>query len=349
MADETLKRDQNFITVLGGVTDDANQFVTMLRVDPTSKRLKVSATGLPGGGDVVGPASATDNAIARFDTTTGKLLQNSVVTIGDTGAVRGPIAIGIGKNESASIRLEILTNGTFTQGVRVEGDLTTRLGFSSFVTADAQVRFTNNIAGLHAWGDGASVADTNLYRSAADVLKTDDAFQALSFNGLTVTTTTGTFTLTNAKTFAVTNTITLSGTDSTVMTFPTTTATIARTDAGQTFTGTQTFSQIITTNNAISASGNAATVPITSRLNTVTNNSAATLTITLTTTSAVDGALSMIRILDFSAVAQTITWVNTENSTVTAPVTSNGSTTLPLTVGFQYNAATSKWRCIASA
>jgi hypothetical protein len=41
------------------------------------------------GGDVVGPASSTDNAVARFDTTTGKLLQNSVVTVGDTGAVAG--------------------------------------------------------------------------------------------------------------------------------------------------------------------------------------------------------------------------------------------------------------------
>ena len=41
------------------------------------------------GGDVVGPTSATDNAVARFDTTTGKLLQNSVVTIGDTGAATG--------------------------------------------------------------------------------------------------------------------------------------------------------------------------------------------------------------------------------------------------------------------
>jgi len=40
-------------------------------------------------GDVVGPASATDNAVARYDSTTGKLLQNSVVTIGDTGATTG--------------------------------------------------------------------------------------------------------------------------------------------------------------------------------------------------------------------------------------------------------------------
>lgn len=37
-----------------------------------------------GTGDVVGPASATDNAIARFDGTTGKLIQNSAATIADT-------------------------------------------------------------------------------------------------------------------------------------------------------------------------------------------------------------------------------------------------------------------------
>lgn len=37
-----------------------------------------------GSGDVVGPASATDNAVVRFDTTTGKLIQNSAVTIADT-------------------------------------------------------------------------------------------------------------------------------------------------------------------------------------------------------------------------------------------------------------------------
>lgn len=43
-----------------------------------------------GSGDVVGPGSATDNAIARFDTTTGKLIQNSVVTIADsTGNMAG--------------------------------------------------------------------------------------------------------------------------------------------------------------------------------------------------------------------------------------------------------------------
>ena len=41
-------------------------------------------------GDVVGPATATDNAITRFDLTTGKLVQNSLVTVADDGAIVAP-------------------------------------------------------------------------------------------------------------------------------------------------------------------------------------------------------------------------------------------------------------------
>lgn len=45
-------------------------------------------------GDVVGPSSATDNAIARFDTTSGKLLQNSLASITDTGVFTTTAANG---------------------------------------------------------------------------------------------------------------------------------------------------------------------------------------------------------------------------------------------------------------
>lgn len=38
---------------------------------------------------VTGPSSATDEAIARFDTTTGKLIQNSLVTLSDAGVASG--------------------------------------------------------------------------------------------------------------------------------------------------------------------------------------------------------------------------------------------------------------------
>ena len=48
----------------------------------------IASTG-GGSGDVVWPASATDNAIARFDSTTGKLIQNSTVTIDDSGNISG--------------------------------------------------------------------------------------------------------------------------------------------------------------------------------------------------------------------------------------------------------------------
>jgi hypothetical protein len=44
-------------------------------------------------GDVVGPSSATDNAIARYDSTTGKLIQNSLVIVDDTGSVTGVNAL----------------------------------------------------------------------------------------------------------------------------------------------------------------------------------------------------------------------------------------------------------------
>jgi len=43
-----------------------------------------------GFGDVAGPASSTDNAITRFDSTTGKLIQNSLVTVADDGAITAP-------------------------------------------------------------------------------------------------------------------------------------------------------------------------------------------------------------------------------------------------------------------
>lgn len=41
------------------------------------------------------PSSSTDNAIARFDGTTGKISQNSLVTVGDTGSLSGVENVGL--------------------------------------------------------------------------------------------------------------------------------------------------------------------------------------------------------------------------------------------------------------
>jgi len=66
------------------------------------------ATDTAGTGDVVGPGSATDDALARFDTTTGKLIQNSTATLSDAGtltatAFSGPITGAVTGNVTGNI------------------------------------------------------------------------------------------------------------------------------------------------------------------------------------------------------------------------------------------------------
>lgn len=70
--------------------------ITFYRADGTAttfadglwRFLATSGGGGGGGaGDVVGPASATDTAIALFDSTTGKLIKNSVVTVDGSGNI----------------------------------------------------------------------------------------------------------------------------------------------------------------------------------------------------------------------------------------------------------------------
>lgn len=46
-----------------------------------------------GAGDVTGPGSSTDNALVRFDGTTGKLIQNGVITEDDTGNLSQSAAV----------------------------------------------------------------------------------------------------------------------------------------------------------------------------------------------------------------------------------------------------------------
>lgn len=235
---------------------------------------------------------------------------------------------GIGNNAASTLTI----SGSFGTTLTVTGTTSVTLPTSGTLVSSVTT------------GNGISATNT-----AGALAFTLGAITPTTVNGLTISTSTGTLSITNGKTASISNSLTLAGTDSTTMTFPTTSATIARTDAANTFSGTQTTVLVVQTPQAISVTTNAGTADVNHGIQNFTNSSAAAMTITLTTTSAVDGQMKIIRIYDFSAVAEGITWVNTENSTITEPATSNGSTTLPLTVGFQFNGSTSKWRCIATA
>jgi hypothetical protein len=84
-----------------------------------------------GTGDVVGPASAVDNAVARFDLTTGKLIQSSAVTIADTtgditGGKYNTVAISGSSTPTLAVTGTTSVSGTNTgdQTISLTGDVT---------------------------------------------------------------------------------------------------------------------------------------------------------------------------------------------------------------------------------
>lgn len=90
----------------------------------TSGGTETQIGGGGGSGDVVGPASATDNAISRFDSTTGKLIQNSLVTIDDSGNVQvnqdsgtaSSIALNIQQNTAVGGANVLVNNANLSAG-----------------------------------------------------------------------------------------------------------------------------------------------------------------------------------------------------------------------------------------
>lgn len=86
---EKLKVIVNTSTGGVGLPEQTGNAGKYLYTDGTNLSWQTSGGGGGGTGDVVGPSSATDNAIARFDSTTGKLIQNSTVTVSDAGDMAG--------------------------------------------------------------------------------------------------------------------------------------------------------------------------------------------------------------------------------------------------------------------
>ena len=67
----------------------------VLTVDASEATGLIWATPGTGSGDVVGPATSTDDAIATFDGTTGKLIQNSVGILDENGNLSAVTLVGV--------------------------------------------------------------------------------------------------------------------------------------------------------------------------------------------------------------------------------------------------------------
>ena len=105
------------------------------------------ATSTVGGGDVVGPASATDNAIARYDTTTGKLIQNSVTTIDDTGNASGILSQQFSDGTAVTLAAGKLwyngSTGSWNVGMG-GGNITQQIGEELFIYGKASAAITDS-------------------------------------------------------------------------------------------------------------------------------------------------------------------------------------------------------------
>jgi hypothetical protein len=82
------------------------------------------------GGDVSGPATSTDNAIARFDGTTGGLLQDSDVCIDDSDNITGVKSVSFTSSASnpgaaGTLWFNASGSGTISIGSNQLADLAT--------------------------------------------------------------------------------------------------------------------------------------------------------------------------------------------------------------------------------
>lgn len=361
---------------------------------------------------VVGPASATDNAIARFDLTTGKLIQNSGVTVNDANGIETTIASG-----GNSTGLTVTQNDTVNNpnGIRVinsgagydvglENVTSGNFGSSlSLYHNSATPAANDNIGVFDFYGNDSGANVTQYARLSAQI--TDPTNGSEDSNVFVSTRTNGTL-ATRLVVGSGTNGIlvgdavssgvvsSFGNQDLILQTGNVTTGTITLADGANgnisltpNGTGAVAISTTLELGNAsdttisrVSAGVIAVegvVIPSISSTNTLTNKritkrtgtttSSATPTINTDNVDFYSLTAQAVDITSFTTnlsgtptdgqtlwiaitgtAARAITWgASFEASTVALPTTT--VTTARLDVGFVWNAATSKWRCIAVA
>ena len=132
--------------------------------------------------------------VASAGTLNANATGKTAITIADSGAQNSGITIGGDTNLYRSAADTLQTDDTFTARNLTVTTVGTQVGLAldSFgstsnwaatvkLSGDANRRFVLQAGGTILWGDGTNAQDTNLYRSAANILKTDDTFDALAY------------------------------------------------------------------------------------------------------------------------------------------------------------------------
>lgn len=253
----------------GGTVLYANQAITLSGDVSGSGTTAITTTLATVNGNVGTFGSATQSV--QF-TVNGKGLITAAANVTVTPAV-GSIT-GLGTGVATALAVNVGSAGAFVTFNGAGGTPSSMVGTN--ITGTASGLTAGNIvsgATLPAVTLGGTVSgggnqiNNVIIGTATPLAGTFTTLVATTINGNTFTTGTGVLTIAAAKTLTVSNTLTLAGTDSTVMTFPSTSATIARTDAANTFTGVQTFSTPIA-----SASMAAMTATVGGRVPTPPNN-----------------------------------------------------------------------------
>jgi len=175
----------------------------------------------------------------------------------DTGTANAYVVTltGVTTTYTAGLRIQFkaLNANTAASTVNVNGQGAKNITFQDATALASGTIAANAIVDVMYDGTQFLLMNDPAGATGGDVVGPASAVtnRAVTFNGttgklvqdskvtITPPATGSTLTIADGKTFTASKTLTLDGTDGTTMTFPSTSASVARTDAGQTFTGTQ--------------------------------------------------------------------------------------------------------------
>lgn len=227
------------LTIADGKTFAANATLTLAGTDGTTMTMPASSTTLAGLG--IAQTFTQDQTIAANLTLNAQ---------GDLRFADADSSNYVAFQAPSTVASNILwtlpsTDGTSGQALVTNGTGTLSWASVAGIPGGSTTQVQFNDAGV--FGGDADFT----YNKTTNILTAAGGFSSAgTYNNVTITApaSSATLTIANTKTFTVSNTLTLQGTDSTTMTFPSSSTTLAGLGIAQTFTQDQTIAGNLTLN-----------------------------------------------------------------------------------------------------